>query len=374
MPESKLFISRKKLFWINIGLWVLMGLLAFLRQLFYMSRQEKMSDWRLEMIWAFADYLSFALLSFAIYFFFIKTYERPFKTFLLLHLPASICFALVHLILSILATMIGTRMIKPAEMEFGEAFVTNLSNFIGFSINGVIIYWLIVGGLFALSFYARYKNQQILSLDLESKLNQSQLQTLKMQLQPHFLFNALNTIAMMVRNEKDKKAVEMISGLSDLLRESLAREGAQMVRLEEEIQLLEKYLKIEETRFQDRLEVNMEIDADTRALAFPSLLLQPILENAFKHGISQSLDQAILRIKTELQDKKLHVWIDNTGPTLAEDWELDKQRGIGLSNTRNRLQQLYGEDFSFSVFNLSLSGVSVHIIIPAHRFTSSDIG
>lgn len=256
------------------------------------------------------------------------------------------------------------RIQEPREMPFGEAFVMNMTNFLGFSVNGFIIYWLVMIGLFALSFYSRYKNQHIVSLKLESKLNQSQLQTLKMQLQPHFLFNALNTIAMMVRNEKGQKAVQMISGLSDLLRESLAREGEQFVSFEEEVALLKQYLEIEQIRFQDRLKVHLEIDPASKSVPFPSLLLQPILENAFKHGIAQSLEDAIIRVKSECLENELHVWVDNSGPTLPEDWDLSKQKGIGLSNTQSRLRQLYGDNFSFTLFNLSLTGVSAHIVIP----------
>lgn len=370
MPKTSLFISKQKLFWINLAVWVILTLLALLKQVYYMMRAGNEFMWGDEILWTSMDYLSMWILSFAIYALFLRTHRMELKPFLSIHLPLSILFGLVNLALSLLLTMGISRLIREPKMAFGEAFIHNMQQFLSFSLNGLIVYWLVMIGLFALNFYARYKNQTILSLELESRLNQSQLQTLKMQLQPHFLFNALNTISMMVRSEKGPKAVQMISGLSDLLRESLAREGEQFVAFEEEVKLLKKYLEIEEVRFQDRLSVHFEIDPASKELAFPSLLLQPILENAFKHGIAQSLEDAVLRVKSEVMKQELHVWIDNSGPTLPEDWEMNEQKGIGLSNTCTRLKQLYGEDFSFSVFNLSLSGVSTHLVIPARPISS----
>ncbi|MEM8890558.1 MAG: histidine kinase [Bacteroidota bacterium] len=371
MPKTSLFISKQKLFWINLGVWVILTLLAILKQAYYMMRAGNEFMWGDEILWTSMDYLSMWILSFAIYGLFLRTHRMELKPFISIHLPLSILFGLVNLSLSLLLTMGISRLIRESKMAFGEAFIHNIQQFLSFSLNGFIVYWLVMIGLFALNFYARYKNQTILSLELESRLNQSQLQTLKMQLQPHFLFNALNTISMMVRSDKGPKAVQMISGLSDLLRESLAREGEQFVSFEEEVQLVKKYLEIEEVRFQDRLSVHFEIDPTSKSLAFPSLLLQPILENAFKHGISQSLEDAILRVKSEVVENELHVWIDNSGPTLPEDWVMKEQKGIGLSNTCTRLKQLYGEDFSFSVFNLSLSGVSTHLVIPARPMSTS---
>jgi len=175
-----------------------------------------------------------------------------------------------------------------------------------------------------------------------------------------------------VRNKKGDKAVQMISGLSELLRESLSREGKQFVAFEEEVALVKQYLEIEQIRFKDRLTVHLEIDPASREVPFPSLLLQPILENAFKHGISQSMEAAILRVKSELIEGKLHVWIDNSGPTLPEDWKLDEQEGIGLANTQSRLWQLYGDKATLSLFNLSLTGVSAHIILPATAVSEPD--
>ena len=369
MPKTSLFISKQKLFWINLSVWVVLTLLAVLKQVYYMMRAGNDVMWGDEIVWTSMDYLSMWMLSFVIYALFLRTHRMELKPFLSIHLPLSILFGLVNLALSLLLTMGVSRLIKEAKMPFGEAFIYNFQQFLSFSLNGLIVYWLVMIGLFALNFYARYKNQTILSLELESRLNQSQLQTLKMQLQPHFLFNALNTISMMVRSNKGPKAVQMISGLSDLLRESLAREGEQFVSFEDEVQLLKKYLEIEEVRFQDRLSVHFEIDPASKSLEFPSLLLQPILENAFKHGIAQSLEDAVLRVKSEVVEEELHVWIDNSGPTLPDDWVMKEQKGIGLSNTCTRLKQLYGDDFSFSVFNLSLSGVSTHLVIPARSMS-----
>jgi LytS/YehU family sensor histidine kinase len=147
------------------------------------------------------------------------------------------------------------------DKTFWQNFKSTLSWDYPLVTNSFLVYWLMIIIMFGLNFYKKFKNQYIQNLELESQLTQSELQTLKMQLQPHFLFNALNTISMMVRRKKGDQAVVMISGLSDLLRTTLTRQSDQFVTLKEELELIRKYLEIEQNRFKDNIKVVYEIDA-----------------------------------------------------------------------------------------------------------------
>jgi LytS/YehU family sensor histidine kinase len=185
-----------------------------------------------------------------------------------------------------------------------------------------------------------------------------------MQLQPHFLFNALNTISMMIRRKKDEDAIEIVSGLSDLLRSTLTREGEQFVTLDDELDLLSKYLNIEKVRFKDKLQIHFEIDPECRDILVPNLILQPIVENAFKHGVSKRIEGSELRVEAKMVLNHLHISILNRGPLLPEGWHLNGNKGIGLSNTVSRLQQLYGSESDFNISNFNNIGVRVELYSP----------
>lgn len=227
--------------------------------------------------------------------------------------------------------------------------------------------------LFALDFYKRFRDQQIRAMSLESQLSQAELRTLKRQLQPHFLFNALNTIAMMVRRNKEEEAVDMISALSDLLRSSLKKQSDQMVMLSEEIDLLKKYLKIEQVRFKDKLTLSFHLQPESLSISVPNLLLQPIVENAFKYGVSQRMEEAGISIISNLSDDFLHLSVVNLGPPLPPDWDFEKNKGIGLSNTVARLKQVYGEAYRFSIKSIDDTGVAVEIRIPLEERVSEGV-
>jgi LytS/YehU family sensor histidine kinase len=265
-----------------------------------------------------------------------------------------------------LTTFIRARFDGQYEGELISAFTNMVKMVYPLIVNGFLMYWLVLIILLVLDFYKRYRDQYTFSVELESKLTKSQLQTLKMQLQPHFLFNAMNTISMMIRRKKDKEAIEMISGLSDMLRSSLAKEGKQMVPLSEEIELLKKYLKVEQVRFQDTLKIIFNMEESAMKELVPSLLLQPIVENAFKHGVSKSIGNCRIEIGSYIEQEKLNIKVYNTGPSLPENMDIDSCKGIGLKNTKSRLEQLYGAEYQLSITNQP-EGTLVEIVIPLIR-------
>lgn len=213
----------------------------------------------------------------------------------------------------------------------------------------------------------KYRQEHLKAAKLESELSKAQLDYLKMQLRPHFIFNSLNTIAMMVRKKSNKEAVEMISSMSDLLRATLNREETQLVKLSYELELLKKYLEIEQHRFKDRLQIIYDIDPKSHHILVPNLIMQPLVENAFKHGFDENLDTSEIVIQSRLDKGTLHLSIQNTGKLLKEGWTMKNNQGIGLKNTTSRLRNLYGGLAIFSIKNGSTCGVVVNISFPSNH-------
>lgn len=232
----------------------------------------------------------------------------------------------------------------------------------------LIIYWAILGIGYAFDYYRQNRDRQVQTVQLESQLVQAQLQALKMQLQPHFLFNTLNTIAGMVRVEEKDAAIAMLAGLSDLLRQALARSDRQEVSLEEEMDFLKRYLEIEAIRFRDQLKLKIEVPEALLQARVPNLLLQPLVENAFHHGLAKKIGAGRLELVVLQTDNQLAFRIFNEGPPLDNMYESDS--GIGLSNTRARLQQRYPNQHKLSLSNVE-GGVQVDLEIPLELLTEN---
>lgn len=229
-----------------------------------------------------------------------------------------------------------------------------------------ILYWTIVIFTFAFSYYNKYRDQELQTLQLEKRLIMAQLQALKMQLHPHFLFNTLNTIVTQVRTDQKSTAIRMLSGLSDLLRTTLNNSDRQLVGLQEEIQFIKQYLELEKERFGDKLQPELDLDPNSLSWEVPSFLLQPLVENAVYHGMAKRLDARILRIRSAIRSGRLELEIYNDGPALPDNFDPAYYSGIGLSNTIERLSQFYAADFDLSLQNTG-SGVSVLLSLPSQK-------
>lgn len=234
----------------------------------------------------------------------------------------------------------------------------------------VIFYWSVVLVSYVIDYFQKYKEKQIQTLQLQSQLVQSQLQALKMQLQPHFLFNTLNAIASQVRQDEKKIAVDMLTDLSELLRWTLAQKDRQEISLEEELGFIRRYLELESKRFSGQLQISMEVDPASYAARVPVFFLQPIVENALKHGLSQKLTARKLDILIQRLGEHLSIIVSNEGPPLQADFDLQFSPGIGLSNTLERLGQLFGDQFELELVNVP-QGVEARMSIPFIRTTQS---
>jgi len=218
---------------------------------------------------------------------------------------------------------------------------------------------LLVGSM--LESRERLARQRAEAAELSEQLVKAQLSALRQQIEPHFLFNALNTIAGLVREGRNDGAVDMIAGLSELLRKTLRTTDRQQVTLGEELDIVKKYLEIEKARFAERLQVKVEVEEELEKARVPSLILQPIVENAVKHGIAQRVQGGTIAIVAARANGTLTVSVRNDGPGFPPGWEANGV-GIGLSNVRGRLGSLYGEAGRLTVENLD--GATVTIRVP----------
>ena len=207
-----------------------------------------------------------------------------------------------------------------------------------------ILYCLVLGGVQAFEFYQRYHERALRAAQLERSLADARLHALELQLQPHFLFNTLNGIAGLVRSNRKDEAVTTIAGLADLLRYSLDHAGRQRVPLAEEIAMLGRYLEIERARFPDRMSFRIEVSDDARQATVPMLILQPLAENAVRHGIARTAAAGTIDVDASRSGDRLRIRMRNTGSLDAAPVE-----GIGLKNTRERLATLYGDAARFSL-------------------------
>ena len=203
----------------------------------------------------------------------------------------------------------------------------------------VLIYWTILGAGYAIEYYDELRGREVRELGLDKRLVDAQLENLRARLQPHFLFNALHTIGSLIRQDRKDEAVRMLAGLSDLLRMSLDTVSEQETTLREELEFVGRYLEIQRVRFQDRLDVHIVASPDALDSKVPTLLLQPIVENAIRHGFDKRGDAGRLEIRAVKENGTLTVELFNDGPELPPNWTIEKAGGIGLRNTRERLRQ-----------------------------------
>ena len=227
----------------------------------------------------------------------------------------------------------------------------------------MMVYWGVLGVSMALDFHRTAQAQALNSVQLETRLAEASLQSLQRQLHPHFLFNTLHTISALMH--KDTEAADaMLAQLSDLLRLTLDRIGTQEVPLKEEIDFLEKYIEIERTRFGERLQVRLDIDAETLDAAVPTLLLQPLVENSIRHGIARQIGGGRVDVSAKRDGETLCLIVRDTGPGLTEAKLSALNTGVGLTNTRSRLSHLFGAKHTFEFHEPPGGGLAVKIVIP----------
>jgi two-component sensor histidine kinase len=257
-----------------------------------------------------------------------------------------------------LLTLIGSRkgaFLQRLTYAFGVNFQSSLPT-----------YWLILFMAWAVVYYAKFRDRELRATQLESQLSNAQLQALKMQLNPHFLFNTLNSISSLMYSDVES-ADAMLARLSEFLRLTLDREITQEIRLEDEVEFVRQYLEIEKIRFEERLQVSIDVSGEARGALVPSLALQPLVENAIHHGIAPRREGGAIEIRAVRENGELHLSVSDDGVGARHE----PRERIGLANTRERLERLYGERHSLRLTDVEPQGFRVDIRLPFHTEAAS---
>ncbi len=245
----------------------------------------------------------------------------------------------------------------------GDFWATAWKSFYGRNIIDMAYYWAVLAFGYGLEIHQRYKNEEVKAAQLEARLVETELKALREQIRPHFLFNTLNTISVLVREHKDDEAVNLIAQLSTLLRMSLDQTRGQEVTVRQEMDFIGRYVEIQKARFSDRLNVSVVIDAAAMEARIPNLLLQPLVENAILHGIAAKSGPGLLEILGRVESDRLHLEVRDDGPGIDAGTRRAKE-GIGLTNTRERIAKIYGIHGQLSLRSEPGRGVSVQIVLP----------
>jgi two-component system, LytTR family, sensor kinase len=236
---------------------------------------------------------------------------------------------------------------------FGTTFLPN-----------IFIYWSVLSISLISSYYEQYQKEKLKASKLDAQLSNARLQALQMQLHPHFLFNTLHSISALILKNENRDAVKMINRLSELLRLTLDKMETQVLTLEDEIEFTRRYLEIERIRFYDRLAVEWDIQPQALKAEVPNLILQPLVENAMRHGVDSNSGTSRIQIAARLQNGELLMEVRNDGKDLKKIAGQNAATGLGLKNTRARLAEIYGEDYSFSLTRSAGDWTIAQIVIP----------
>jgi two-component system LytT family sensor kinase len=286
--------------------------------------------------------------------------RRGWKLAIAVHVPASLLITAGHLTFVALLRyyLQGLRGGTPdLSTTISDAFFRTVDQVLP-------VYWALIGLQQSNHYYRQARAREVRSARLETRLMESQLQTLQQQLHPHFLFNTLHAISTLIHKDPDK-ADAMIERLSDLLRITLRKVGVQEVELAEELEYLRAYLDIEQVHFGQRLRIEYRIDVAAMDVLVPTLILQPLVENAIRHGLEPMVRPGTLTIEAQADGDTLWLRVRDDGAGLPKNWQ--RREGVGLTNTRARIERLYAEQAALTVRDNPGGGVLVDIYIPLRR-------
>ena len=339
--------------------WTLVGL-AFASQ-FYLSSSllGRSVTWGQATTYALADWYVWAVLSVPILLVarrFPPEIGTPWRT-AAYHLGAALLCSLLFVVLrSLVAQVQGWWWDEP--VSFAEVFRPLMVKTFPFNL---LIYGVIVSIAHAIDYYRKYHDRTVQALELEKHLAEARLQSLLHQLKPHFLFNTLNGIASLMHTDVEA-ADRMLVRLSELLRLTMNQTGQPLARLRDELAFIDRYLEIERIRFRDRLTATVDVAPEVLDAAVPSLILQPLVENAIRHGIEPHARPGRIELTGERQGNDVVLTVrDNGGGLPAGGFT---RQGIGLTNTQNRLQELYGPSQRLELANHPDGGLIVRLAIP----------
>lgn len=274
----------------------------------------------------------------------------------LVHLVSGLGFMVVFILLSNLLTFGQESILDEIRKNFPSLIYSLIPG-------QMTLYSLVVLGSHALDYFLSSKESELTMLKMKEEIANIRLESLKYQIQPHFLFNTLHTIAGLARKNKNKETVDMIVSLSGFLRTVLDKSESATVSLEEEIEFCTKYLDIEKVRFEDRLTTKINIEDGVKSAEIPFLILQPLLENSIKHSLSKITTKCEILIEAKKMDGKIKIVVQDSGTGTHDNAEW--VWGIGLNNIKSRLDMLYKKEYKFDIKQENqISGPRIEIVIP----------
>ncbi len=280
---------------------------------------------------------------------------------LALHLVAGCIVATAHLVL------LGSLSLLIPEWKVNAPAMTVLAGLLHLNRFGleILIYGFIFGLIGVIQFQARAQHDAVQAVELQRQLAAAHLKALQMQLEPHFLFNTLNAITTLVELGRQKQAAEMLGHLNAILKRTLERNAPEKVPLSQELEIVESYLAIEQVRFADRLHVDIKVDPGALHSLVPCFLLQPIVENAIRHGIAHCEDAGVVEASARREGNRLHIAVRDSG--VGGRGQVTPGNGIGLTNTRERLAYFYRDAFAMEAGPMKAGGYEVAIDLPYER-------
>jgi two-component system, LytTR family, sensor kinase len=340
----------RRLWLFGLGIWIVLGLMSAAQNAAWRIYAGRPVPWGTILPNSLADWLTCGMFTPAFYWMVRRFPIRQSQgerwwSYLPVHLAAS----LVFVVLKVTAYAPLFRLLNPDEPRTWSMILAG-----GFYAD-MLAYWASVGVIHAIEYYRESRERQLEATRLA-------LENLRAQLQPHFLFNTLQSISTLIYRDQPA-ADRMLTQLSDLLRLSLRNTGVQEVPLSEELGFLECYLAIMRTRFGDRLVISVDVPVDVMDALVPSLVLQPIVENAIEHGMADRADIGHVTVRVTKNAASLHLEVSDDGPGLAAA-PPSAGNGIGLANTRERLARLYGSGAAVETFTASGGGLTVRLTIP----------
>jgi two-component system, LytTR family, sensor kinase len=339
------------------AVWTFLAAFSSSQTVVYLSQRGLPIVWRDVLPGRFADWYTCALFT-PLFFWMGRRYpidRTGWRVMLPLTLAVtSVCVVVKYSVLVPIEHLLGLNMNSSISSELARNFA-----------NESMAFWAVIGIVHAFEFNRRYREREVAAADLRARLSEAQLEALRSQIHPHFLFNTLHGVSTLMH--RDVHAADtMLTRLSDLLRLTMQHRGENEISLRDELALVGQYIEIMRVRFGDRLTVNHTIRPEALDALVPQFILQPLLENALDHGIARTSGPGTIEIAALAVDGKLEVSITDNGLTSNDSGAPAAKQGMGLTNTRRRLEQLYGPAQSISLEKLPGRGTRVVVAIPLH--------
>jgi two-component system, LytTR family, sensor kinase len=373
MQPGSWIVKHRRSIGLYLGVWVVLGVLTAVEVFIAQAIWDKPITWTLAFRRSFKEVLVYAVCTLGILWFCGRVRLQPGRRagWFLAHMGGALVFSFSH-VAFVSWLEAGERSVQTGDiLTFSYLFQKLL---VSYTLSDIFKYWIIVLGHLGWHYYKAYRERERHAAALAIELAQARLQALRMQINPHFLFNTLNTISALIHENPDA-ADRMVVLLSRLLRRTLDRGEVQEVALREELEFLKGYLEIERMRFADRLTVLFNIESQTQDLLVPHLILQPLVENALRHGILPREEAGRVEISARVVDgQQLELKVRDDGNGLPGANGGLVREGIGLTNIRSRLAQLYGQTQTFEIGNSTAGGVEACVRIPRRTIQGARAG